>query len=36
MKTDVKYPCRNCVYFNQCGDNQRTQYCAGRKTKRNK
>ena len=29
----VKYPCRNCVYFNQCGDNMRTHPCAGRQTK---
>lgn len=30
----VKYPCRNCVYFKVCGENMRTQKCKGRKTKR--
>lgn len=30
---DVKYPCRNCVYFKACGDNMRDMPCAGRMTK---
>jgi len=29
----VKFPCRNCVYFNTCGDNMRTRPCKGRKTR---
>lgn len=29
----VKHPCRNCVYFHTCGDNSRTMYCNGRRTK---
>lgn len=28
-----KYPCRNCVYFRECGDNMRVMPCDGRKTK---
>lgn len=27
------YPCRNCIYFKECGDNMRTIPCNGRKTK---
>ena len=27
------YPCRNCVYFNTCGENMRTEPCEGRRTK---
>lgn len=30
----VQFPCRNCVYFNECGDNMRTAQCNGRKTRR--
>lgn len=30
---NVKYPCRNCVYFATCGDNMRTERCKGRMTK---
>ena len=30
---NVKYPCRNCVYFSACGDSTRTETCKGRKTK---
>ena len=33
-KIEVKYPCRNCVYFDQCGDGSRTVPCAGRLTQR--
>ena len=29
----AKYPCRNCVYFNTCGDSARTMPCEGRTTK---
>ena len=28
-----QYPCRNCKYFKQCGDNMRTASCEGRTTK---
>ena len=28
-----QYPCRNCVYFNECGENMRTMPCSGRMTK---
>lgn len=28
-----KYPCRNCTYFKQCGNTNRTQPCGGRQTK---
>ena len=30
---NVKYPCKNCVYFAACGDNTRTEPCKGRMTK---
>lgn len=33
MPGKVKYPCRGCIYFAACGENTRTAYCAGRKTK---
>lgn len=33
-KTAPQYPCRNCVYFSACGDNQRRMPCAGRRTKK--
>lgn len=29
-----KYPCRGCVYFKECGSDTRTEFCAGRSTKR--
>lgn len=32
---NVKYPCRNCVYFNVCGYYTRTESCKGRQTKQN-
>ena len=32
----VQYPCRNCVYFKQCGENMRTAPCDGRVTKSQK
>ena len=35
-KQSVKYPCRNCIYFEVCGDNMRTQECTGRTTKSEK
>ena len=28
-----KYPCRNCKYFDECGENMRTVPCNGRETK---
>ena len=31
-----KYPCRNCIYYNACGDKSRTMPCEGRKTKSQK
>lgn len=31
-----RYPCRNCVYFNACGDNTRTAFCDGRMEKTDK
>ena len=31
--SNVKYPCRNCIYFKACGDNTRTMPCKGRQTK---
>lgn len=30
MKSNVKYPCRGCIYFNSCGSNMRTEVCKGR------
>lgn len=30
--TQPKYPCRNCIYYNACGDKSRTMPCKGRKT----
>ena len=30
---EVKYYCRNCIYFKACGYNMRTEPCKGRKTK---
>ena len=32
-KDNVKYPCRGCVYYDECGESTRTMYCAGRMTK---
>lgn len=32
----AKYPCRNCVYFKQCGSTTRTEACEGRMTKTGK
>ena len=29
----ANYPCRNCVYFNACGETTRTAPCDGRRTK---
>ena len=31
----AKYPCRNCMYFKQCGSSTRTEQCRGRSTKLN-
>ena len=27
----MKYPCRNCAFFKQCGSSTRTEQCKGRK-----
>lgn len=32
----VKHPCVGCVYFNACGNTNRTQPCDGRVTKSQK
>ena len=29
----MKYPCRNCAYFDACGDSERTMPCKGRQPK---
>lgn len=34
--TNIVYPCRNCIYFEACGDKERTVPCKGRVTKRQK
>lgn len=34
MERMPKYPCRNCKYFNACGEKSRTMPCEGRETKR--
>ena len=31
--TEVQYPCRNCVYYAECGESTRTMPCKGRQTK---
>lgn len=33
---EVKYPCRNCIYFKACGETTRTEPCDGRMTKSEK
>ena len=33
MNNQVKKPCVGCVYFNACGNTNRTQPCNGRVTK---
>lgn len=33
---EVKYPCRNCIYFEACGETTRTMPCDGRMTKSEK
>ena len=30
----AKYPCRNCIYYDACGESNRAQPCDGRKIKR--
>lgn len=32
----AKYPCKNCIYFNACGETTRTHKCDGRMTKSEK
>lgn len=29
----AQYPCRNCIYFKECGSLTRTEHCDGRTTK---
>jgi len=31
-----QYPCRNCVYYKECGESTRTMPCNGRMTKTDK
>ena len=33
---EVKFPCRNCIYFKACGESTRTTPCEGRKTEKEK
>lgn len=33
MNENIKYPCRNCSYYNACGDFDRTEPCKGRVVK---
>lgn len=33
MNEKIKYPCRNCVYYNACGDSDRAEPCKGRVVK---
>lgn len=28
-----QYPCRNCIYYKECGESTRTMPCKGRTTK---
>ncbi len=35
-KNQPQFPCRNCIYFNACGENTRTEPCYGRVTKSEK
>ena len=30
---EVQFPCRNCVYFDDCGHHNRTEQCDRRKTR---
>lgn len=32
----TQYPCRGCIYFKECGNNNRTVPCEGRVTKSQK
>ena len=36
MKKQPKFPCRDCIYFKACGENNRTEPCEGRETKSDK
>lgn len=31
-----QYPCRNCIYYKECGESTRTMPCKGRMTKTDK
>ena len=35
-KKQPHFPCRNCIYFNTCGESNRTEPCYGRVTKSDK
>lgn len=35
-KKQPHFPCRNCIYFNTCGESNRTEPCYGRVTKSEK
>lgn len=32
INKNVVHPCQGCVYFKECGNTNRTEYCAGRVT----
>ena len=34
LASEIKYPCIDCVYFDACGDLERTIPCDGRETER--
>lgn len=36
MKKQPKHPCVGCIYFNACGNTNRTMPCEGRMTKSEK
>ena len=33
MNEKIKYPCRNCAYYNACGDSDMAEPCKGRVVK---
>ena len=34
MNKERLKPCLSCIYYKLCGESTRTQFCAGRKTKK--
>ena len=36
MPNSVRYPCRGCIYFKECGNTNRMVPCIGRETKSEK